>query len=299
MRVARGWDFEIGVAFLREFMRIKHGASRLACGDEQMVMDRPIASQSGRGAAPAAPSEKCWICRVNDANSGEHMMKKSDLRDVLGKPTQAAPFYFHKPGLEGKAVGSLDADILKSSAPMCAQCNNARTQPHDRAWEAMSRWFTRRRSPLKKDDVVRGNRIFAFDTRRKMRCVHLFFLKTLGCVIVEARDQAPIDIVPFSNAILKGCAHPEVYLQFCCGDDSVGRHFDCIRLDSGHVFAVLTYRIKLVTVNVFYAQAGGGWENLARTWHPRFGTNKLIIGDYAREPDGARGRRRPIKHENV
>jgi hypothetical protein len=72
--------------------------------------------------------EKCWICGINDANSGEHLIKKSDLRDVMGKPTEAAPFYFHKPGLQAKAVGSLNADILKSSAPMCAHCNPA-TRP--------------------------------------------------------------------------------------------------------------------------------------------------------------------------
>jgi hypothetical protein len=251
-----------------------------------MALDQPSAAQHGEGAATAVPQEKCWICGINDASSGEHLLKKSDLRDVLGKPTQAAPFYFHKPGLQGKAVGSLNADILKSSAPMCAHCNNARTQPHDLAWEAMSRRFTTRPKPLKKGQFVRGNKIFPYATRRKMRRMHLFFVKTLGCVIVEAGDQAPIDIAPFSNAIMKGGTHPEVYLQFCCGDGTIGRHFDCIRLNGGHVFAVLTYRIKYVTVNIFYAQEGGGWENLDKTWHPRFGTNRLVIGDYARGPDG-------------
>src|SRR5258708_40056847 len=92
------------------------------------------AAAAGAGAA----KEKCWICGVNDANSGEHMMKQSDLRDVFGKPSQAAPFYFYKPGKDGRPVGSLKADILKSPAPMCAHCNNTRTQPHDLAWEKMS-----------------------------------------------------------------------------------------------------------------------------------------------------------------
>jgi hypothetical protein len=37
-------------------------------------------------------------------NSGEHMIKKSDLRDVLGKPSQAAPFLFPqaRPRREGR-----------------------------------------------------------------------------------------------------------------------------------------------------------------------------------------------------
>ena len=127
-----------------------------------MALDQPSVAQHGEGAATAVPHETCWICGINDANSGEHLIKKSDLRDVLGKPTQAAPFYFHKPGLQGKAVGSLNADILKSSAPMCAHCNNARTQSHDLAWETMSRWFTTRPKPLKKGQFVRGNKIFPY-----------------------------------------------------------------------------------------------------------------------------------------
>jgi hypothetical protein len=250
----------------------------------QATLAKALAASGHEGAAAPA---KCWICGATDAKSGEHMIKKSDLRDVLGNPSQAAPFYFHKPGLEGKPVGSLKADILKSAAPMCAYCNNTRTQPHDFAWETMSGWFTSRPKSVKKEGIVRGNKIFTYKTRHKMRRVHLFFLKTLGCVIVEGGDQAPIDIVPFSKAIMKGGTHPEVYLQFCCGDGTVGRHFDCIRLETGHVFAVLAYRIKLLTVTILYAQSGGGWESPDRTWHPRFGTNRLVIGDYAREPPSA------------
>jgi hypothetical protein len=235
----------------------------------------------------ANPKEKCWICGVNDANSGEHVIKKSDLRNVMGKPTQAAPFYFYKPGREPKHVGSLDADVLKSSAPMCEHCNTTRTQPHDRAWETMSSWLSKQSKPLRKGQFIRANKIFEQDVRQKLRGVHLFFVKTLGCLIVEAGEQAPIDIAPFSKAIMKEKMHQEVYLQFCCGDGTVGRRFDCRTLDVGgriFVLAVLTYRIKHVIVNIIYAQDGGGWEVEDKTWHPRFGTKRFEIGDYARGP---------------
>jgi hypothetical protein len=241
------------------------------------------AKANGLSAQGVAEDKRCWICRENDGTTGEHKIKKSDLRDVLGNPSQAAPFWYHKPDLTAKAVGSLKAGILKSAAPMCAHCNNARTQLHDRAWEEMSAWFTRRKA-FRRGQAVRANRIWRYDTRKKMRDVHLFFLKALGCVIAEAKDNAPIDLEPFSAAIMNNRIHPEVYLQFCSGDGSVGRHFDCIQLDTGHVFAVLTYRIKFITVNALYAQAGGGWESLSRAWHPRFDTNKLVIADYAVGP---------------
>jgi hypothetical protein len=231
------------------------------------------------------PEAKCWICGVNDANSGEHSIKKSDLRKAMGKPTQRAPFYFYKPGRPAKHVGSLNADVLKSSAPMCEHCNTTRTQPHDLAWEAMSDWLSKRSKPLRNGQFIRANEIFEQDVWQKLRGVHLFFVKTLGCLIVEAGDQAPIDITPFSNAIMNGRTHPEVYIQFCCGDESVGRRFDCRTLDiGGHVFAfaVLTYRIRHVTINIIYAQDGLDWESLDQVWHPRFSTKRFLIGDYTR-----------------
>ena len=45
-----------------------------------------------------------------------------------------------------------------------------------------------------------------------MKNVHLFFLKLFGCMICEAKangHEVPIDIAPFSNAIMSGQPHPE------------------------------------------------------------------------------------------
>jgi hypothetical protein len=178
---------------------------------------------------------------------------------------------------------------------MCAYCNNTRTQPHDLAWETMSRWFTALPRPLKKGQFVRANKIFPDDTWPRMRFVHLYFVKVLGCLIVEAKDQAPIDIVPFSKAIMKGDTPRSVFAVLL--RRRLGRHFDSIRLESGHVFAVLTCRIKHVTVNIFYAQEGGGWENLGKTWHPRFGTKGSSSVTMPGAPKTRLRPRRPIKRE--
>jgi hypothetical protein len=90
-------------------------------------------------AAPAAAADPlCWICKQNKADSGEHKTKRSDLKAVLGPPTQEEPFFYHDLHKANRPVGSLDAKILKSPVRFCAYCNNTRTQPHDLAWEVMS-----------------------------------------------------------------------------------------------------------------------------------------------------------------
>jgi hypothetical protein len=88
--------------------------------------------------APNKAALLCWICNRNEANSGEHKTKRSDLLAVLGEPTQEEPFYFHDLERRNRPVGSLNAKILKAPIRICAECNTTRTQPHDRAWEQMS-----------------------------------------------------------------------------------------------------------------------------------------------------------------
>lgn len=229
---------------------------------------------------PELKVPKCWICRVNDADTREHLIKHSDLRAVLGQPKGNQRFYFHDLERPNREVQSFDSKLLKSPILICAQCNNARTQPHDRAWEQMSGWLRNRQPPIRIGDFVRGNRIFRHHTKREMRNVHLFFLKQFGGMILEGKGAIPIDVTPIADAIMNNRTHPEVYLQFGRGDQTVGRLVKCIRLEAGHVLACLFYRIGTVTANVVFAQTGGNWEALSSTWHPRRGSNKFVIADF-------------------
>jgi hypothetical protein len=231
---------------------------------------------------PSAPQKValCWICNRNQANSGEHKTKRSDLLDVLGQPTQQAPFYFHQQAKQNRPIGSLDAKILKSSARICTNCNSARTQPHDRAWEDMSDRLRTRQ--LKVGDWVRANAIFPSDTRREMENVHLYFLKLFGRMLCEAKadgHQVPIGVAPFSRAIMSGCAHPEVHLQFGRGRGIVGRsNLRCEVTDRGSILAGWLYELGTVVVGVFYAQANR-WQHRVDWWHPNSPTSSKRFPD--------------------
>jgi hypothetical protein len=225
----------------------------------------------------------CWICNRDEANSGEHKTKRSDLLAVLGNPTQEEPFYYHDLEQRNRPVKSLDAKILKAPSRICAECNTTRTQPHDRAWEQMSKWLRERQPPLKVGGVVRGSRIFRQSTRREMKNVHLFFLKLFGCMICEAKangHEVPIDIAPFSNAIMSGQPHSEVYLQFGKCDGTVGRsNLHCWTTDRGSVLAGWLYELDNIAVSIMFAEAGR-WEPSPDTWHPLTGSNRFRVVDF-------------------
>ncbi len=222
------------------------------------------------GEEPKAPViARCWICGCNEANSGEHMTKRSDLAAVLGAPTQERPAYFHDLDRMNRPVKSFNAKILKAPIRICHECNTARTQPHDRAWEHMSQQLRDRRLVI--GQWVRANQIFRYDTRQEMINVHLFFLKLFGCMLCEAKSNKadiPIDILPFSQAIMNDRPHSEVHLQFGKCDGTLGRtDLHCWTTENGSVLAGWLYQVKNIAVSVLFVQ-DGRWGQRVDLWHP-------------------------------
>jgi hypothetical protein len=235
-------------------------------------------------AAGADPAPLCWICKTNAADSGEHKTKRSDLQAVLGPPTQAQPLFYHDLHRANRPVGSLDAKILKSPVRICAHCNNARTQPHDRAWEWMSDRLRSRR--LKVGQWVRANRVFGSFTKREMTNVHLFFLKLFGCMLAEAKaigHEVPIDIEAFAQAIMLGRPHPEVHLQFGRCDGIIGRTNLHVWKTDPHesVLGAWLYELDTIAVNVVFVQVGR-FEHRRDIWHPhsRTSAKRFQIADF-------------------
>lgn len=227
----------------------------------------------------------CWICG-NLANSGEHKTKGSDLRDVLRQPTQKAPLYFHSGAGTNQRVNTLRDPKLVSKARLCAHCNNTLTQPFDRAWECMSKALRERSPPIKAGGVVRGNGIFSNDTRRMMTNVQLYFVKLFGCHVREA--DVPIDVASFAQAITTRTPHPKVYLKLCCVDSlspaaaMVGMSdMETATRTSDNVcaFATWIYHVGNLAVNVMFAEEGEDRAGLVGAWHPKSGTNRLLLGE--------------------
>jgi hypothetical protein len=118
-----------------------------------------------------------------------------------------------------------------------------------------------------------------------MTNVHLYFLKLFGCMLCEAKANeydVPIDIAPFSNAIISRRPHPEVHLQFGKHDGTVGRsNLHCWKTTHGSVLACWLYQLDSIAVGVLFAQAER-WEHRTDLWHPKSRTSskRFQIADF-------------------
>lgn len=218
---------------------------------------------------------KCWICG-NKATTGEHNIKASDLRDLFGSVTQKQPIFLHTNDKRNQKIPGVNSKILKSSALICAHCNNARTAPYDKAWQKFSRFLREEHPKLKKGDAISVANIFSNSISRHMLNVHLFFVKLFGCRIMESK--IPIDIKPFSKAILEQKAHPKVFLAFGPSSNMITgqTEVEAANINDRCAFAIWFYIVEPIAVRVMYAEPSEKRDGLVNAWHPS-NTSKYII----------------------
>lgn len=275
------WEWRIGrpddvpdVNGDRAIRRVTHDCARIESGADSALRLRAIWEIPVR--------MDCWICG-SPATTGEHKTKQSDLQAVFGMPSQAQPLYYHDKSIRNRPIGSYKGDFLKSPSRLCAPCNNQKTQPHDRAWARLSGRLRIRTPPLRAGEIVRADRVYPLDARRDMRNVHLFFTKLTGCHLVEAGlkfDQAAL-----AQSILTDKTNPYIHLKVGLSREGlpVGMsdlHAATLVTDNSLAFAVWIYSLGDLVVHVMYSIANEERDGLIGAWHPRFGTNRLVIADF-------------------
>jgi hypothetical protein len=222
----------------------------------------------------------CWICGA-EADSGEHMIKATDLRALFGHVDQRSPLFMHTDLRRNLPVPGIKSNLLKHKARLCSRCNNELTQKHDRAWTALSQYLQARTPPIRPGMKVRLCDIFPGKVSRSMLDVHLYFVKLFGCIATE--HAIPLPIGEFSSAIRSGQAHPHVWI-------SIGTSFhrpeinhagctevQAAKLNGKVVFAIWTYFLGHVDVNIMYSLPGQRRRGLVDAWNPATAHKALTI----------------------
>lgn len=222
---------------------------------------------------------RCWICG-GKACTGEHSIKKSDLRAIFGQVSQSKPLLRHTAQKRNVPIKGLNVDLLKSGGLICAHCNNQRTQLADRAWEVFSKSL-RSKPSIRSGSCIDLAKIFPGSVKRSMLNVHLYFVKLFGCLIAE--KSLPIDIAGFSQAVLTGAAHPKVYLvvspfTYGLSFSSVGYSDLCCAQSNGSItYATWTLTLDRFSIRIIYAEASERRIGLVESWHPSTITKRLKV----------------------
>jgi hypothetical protein len=141
------------------------------------------------------PSGLCWWCGA-PATTREHKYKRTDLDSM---------------GSDGELMWGGDPDrpyVVKSHRrdpavrfikSLCAPCNNARSQPFDRAYDIYSNYVRDNLATLWFQDGIDMAAIFGGDWRSLEANLARYFIKHFGCKLVEEGLTPPQQMVDFLN----------------------------------------------------------------------------------------------------
>lgn len=222
----------------------------------------------------------CWICGAV-ADSAEHMVKASDVRAIFPGLNQRSPAFRHSKHQINEPIRGPKAPILKFRPSLCQHCNNARSQPWDRAWESLEKGVREAKPALNAKDRIPLGRIFAANRDQSMLHVHQYLTKLLGCVAVEY--DIPLPVASFAHHLSSGTAEPTlriifVYIQPYNTKIQVGHVNAKIDKATGEAAtAVWHYIVGSLGVAVSYVRPGlshlrftpkTGWhpDDTSRTW---------------------------------
>lgn len=148
----------------------------------------------------------CWICG-SPANSGEHKAKASDVRSLIGTPTNKIPFHL-RVGEQKFSLQGVDVDLLKWDQEICANCNNSVSAPYDKAWEKLSFFLQRHPNGL---PSINLKTVYGSEYQKQYLNFYLYFVKQFGCYIANA--NIGIDLKDFSDSLLNTRVNPNFYLR--------------------------------------------------------------------------------------
>ncbi len=148
----------------------------------QEDLDRLRTDQSG----------KCWWCG-GAADSREHKHKASLLRQMWGEEG----LYLGRDGQELWSVPSVKSSAVKFGKTLCRECNNARSQPFDEAYDKYAKYVWEHARSLSRAKQIDWADVYGPDWQESVRDLGKYFIKATGCWMADGGFSPPAVFVQF------------------------------------------------------------------------------------------------------
>ncbi len=142
----------------------------------------------------AGPDGLCWWCGAK-ADSAEHKYKKTDLHRVKGAEDVV---FWGSDGVALHPVRSLRKDPHVRFRPsLCQRCNNAASQPFDRAYDRFAEYVDAQMPDLWRMDGVPMKAVYGADWSAKTVDLARYYAKHFGCRLAEGGLTVPATLRQF------------------------------------------------------------------------------------------------------
>jgi len=151
------------------------------------------------------PSERCWWCG-DLATTEEHRIKHSTLRRVArtdsGKVDPANTFKKAE-DFEGPLRSLKKGAQVKWRKNMCANCNNARSQPFDLAYDTMEQFIVEHADEMGRWPQLAWTDVYGANWEPGAANLGRYFAKQMCCMLATQRLPIPGDLLEFLDGALR------------------------------------------------------------------------------------------------
>lgn len=138
---------------------------------------------------------ECWMCG-SLADSAEHKLKKSDIVRAHGSgPYKGREELAYVVAGSQKLVQGANSSALKYPKNLCSNCNNAKSQPWDRAYDKLIGWIFENEAEVLRKRFIDFSQIFGSDFEDGQRHLYKYYAKSFGCRLVDAGAAVPHDVL--------------------------------------------------------------------------------------------------------
>ena len=226
----------------------------------------------------------CWICGA-EADSREHLFKKSDLRRYFGRFDQRAPIYMHGADAASVPIKGPDANAVKLPARLCKRCNSAGSARYDIAWERFSEYVDEVAKHYVGYPPARINLRRALKPKELLQAasasLQLYVVKHGGSIIAVNRPEHPL-LRSFAAHFKSGVPHPDVYVAVRWIIEHPTQvvaqitRIEAFEDEAGAVgYMTWAYRLNRAVIQVYYCPDRR--KIVPPVWHPRDTTRFIAV----------------------
>jgi hypothetical protein len=132
---------------------------------------------------PQLDREACWWCG-GKGDAREHRIKRTDLIREFGPGIDRDNLFVNRARVETQQRGP-NAAVMKFQTPLCACCNNSRSQPFDQAEVAFADYYRANEGEIVGTKRLRMAAVFTRDLSRQAEDLRRYFVKHAACVISD------------------------------------------------------------------------------------------------------------------
>lgn len=137
----------------------------------------------------------CWWCSQASL-TGEHKFKKTDLDKIYGKgevfKQLGISVIDYRSNTTPKKLQSSKSNFAKFEKSLCQNCNNAKSQKADFAYDKMIDYYLNNEGAIKNSGIIDFTKVYGTDWRLEKLNLYRYIMKHIGCRMFE-NNLRPFD----------------------------------------------------------------------------------------------------------